>query len=138
MFEWCDNKENISALKKEKQSILKELKDFGLITKSINIEKGYTTSITVTLVRKDGERTFFTYAGQLEKIDRNFIFNSLDKIKSNSIIIFCSLFQYPNLEIIDVIDFFKELVIGKLPNENDLVDTLQKIAERLRLVHWEI
>ena len=33
---------------------------------------------------------------------------------------------------------FKELVIGKLPNENDLVDTLQKIAERLRLVHWEI
>ena len=33
---------------------------------------------------------------------------------------------------------FKELVIGKLPNENDLVDTLKKIAERLRLVHWEI
>lgn len=33
---------------------------------------------------------------------------------------------------------FKELVIGKLPNEDDLIDTLQKIAKRMKLVHWKI
>jgi hypothetical protein len=33
---------------------------------------------------------------------------------------------------------FKELVIGKLPNEVDLIDTLQKIAIRMKLVHWKI
>ncbi len=33
---------------------------------------------------------------------------------------------------------FKDLVIGKLPNENDLVDTLKKIAKRLKHLNWEI
>ena len=33
---------------------------------------------------------------------------------------------------------FKELVIGKLPNENDLVDTLKKIEKRMKPLNWKI
>ena len=33
---------------------------------------------------------------------------------------------------------FKELVIGQLPHEDDLVRTLQKVAKRMRPVHWKI
>jgi len=33
---------------------------------------------------------------------------------------------------------FKELVMGKMPNENDLVNTLKKIEERLKKINWEI
>ncbi|MCL6087709.1 MAG: carbohydrate kinase family protein, partial [Actinobacteria bacterium] len=89
--------------------ILKELNKNGLDTSTIRIEKKYKTSVTATIVKKDGERSFITYAGQLLKIDRNFIFDSLNKIEPNSIAILCSLFQFPNLKIKDIIEFFKML-----------------------------
>jgi hypothetical protein len=33
---------------------------------------------------------------------------------------------------------FKDLVIGDLPNENDLIATLQKIENRIKVFDWKI
>jgi hypothetical protein len=33
---------------------------------------------------------------------------------------------------------FKELEIGKLPKESDLIDTLNRVSKRLENVHWDI
>jgi len=33
---------------------------------------------------------------------------------------------------------FKDLVIGDLPNENDLIANLQKIENRIKMFNWKI
>ncbi|GAI41137.1 unnamed protein product, partial [marine sediment metagenome] len=89
--------------------VLRELKKNGLDTSLIKLEEDKKTSLTVVFVRKDGERTFITYSGQLNNIDNCFLQECLDKIKPNSIVILCSLFQLPNLKLVDVINFYKKL-----------------------------
>lgn len=91
------------------KKILRDLNNIGLKTTLIDINKEEITSVTVALVREDGERTFLTYPGQLKYVDKNFLNKSLRKIENNSIVILCSLFQFPNLKINDVIYFFKKL-----------------------------
>jgi len=89
--------------------ILNSLNNSGFDTSLIKIEEKTSTSTTIALVREDGERTFLTYPGQLNLVTRGFINNHINKIQKNSIVILCSLFQFPNLKITDVINLFKKL-----------------------------
>ncbi len=89
--------------------ILNELNNSGISTSLIKIEEKTTTSTTISLVREDGERTLITYSGQLSFISKKFISDYTDKIQKNSIVMLCSLFQFPNLKIIDVAHLFRIL-----------------------------
>ena len=94
---------------KEGKFILNELKEAGLSKKFIRIEPDARNSITIALVREDGERVFLTFPGQLLLINKQFMSNIIDKIQDNSIVILCSLFQLPKLKIDFIKDFFSLL-----------------------------
>jgi sugar/nucleoside kinase (ribokinase family) len=44
--------------------ILEELKKAGLDTQPIRVEENAQTSVSITVVKDDGERVFFTFPGQ--------------------------------------------------------------------------
>lgn len=89
--------------------ILDDLIKKGIDTSLIKIEKNTRTSITIALIRVDGERIFITYPGQLSFINGRFLNNIIKNIENNSIVFFSSLFQFPNLELDDLLLFFKKL-----------------------------
>jgi len=93
--------------------MLDRLKDSGFSTKNIVIEKGVPTSVSVSIVKENGERTLLTQPGQLKKINKNFLEDCLESIKDNSIVILCSVFQFPELKLEDLEYFFKKLLEKK-------------------------
>ena len=90
--------------------MLKILQESGFSTDHIRIEKETPTSISVSLVKDDGERALLTYFGQLAYVDHNFLYDCLNLIKKNSIVILCSIFQFPNLKLNEVEEIFKNLI----------------------------
>ena len=90
--------------------ILDKLKNSGFSTKYIVMEKDVPTSVSVSIVNKNGERALITQTGQLVKIDGHFLDGCLESIKENSIVILCSIFQFPNLKLKDIESFFKKLL----------------------------
>jgi ribokinase len=77
--------------------ILEELRNAGLDTRLIRVEEAARTSISITVVKDDGERLFFTLPGQLKMITRAFVDSYIDRLEDGSLVILCSLFQLPNL-----------------------------------------
>jgi sugar/nucleoside kinase (ribokinase family) len=77
--------------------ILEELRKAGLDTRSIRVEEGARTSISITVVKNDGERLFLTFPGQLKMFTRTFVDSYIDRLEDGSLVILCSLFQLPNL-----------------------------------------
>lgn len=91
------------------KEILKSLKDFSISTALIKTENKTNTSLSITILREDGERLFLTTPGQLSLMNKNFIQNYIDIVDEYSYFILCNLFQLPNLLISDLIEFFKLL-----------------------------
>jgi sugar/nucleoside kinase (ribokinase family) len=77
--------------------ILEELRKAGLDTRTIRREEAARTSISITVVKDDGERLFLTFPGQLELITKTFVDGYIDRVEDGSLLILCSLFQLPNL-----------------------------------------
>jgi len=91
------------------KEILKSLKDFSISTALIKTENKTNTSLSITILREDGERLFLTTPGQLSLMNKSFIQNCIDIVDEYSYFILCNLFQLPNLLISDLIEFFKLL-----------------------------
>ncbi len=86
------------------QLILGELRESGVDTQTIKIEKGSRTSVTLGLVRADGERLFITLPGQLERITKAFVDGYVAGLEKRSLVLLCSLFQLPNLHLDEVLE----------------------------------
>ncbi len=84
--------------------ILGELRESGVDTRTIKIEKGSRTSVTLGLVRADGERLFITLPGQLELITKAFVDGYVAGMEKRSLVLLCSLFQLPNLHLDEVLE----------------------------------
>ena len=94
---------------REGEQILEELGNAGLDTRPIRIEENARTSVSITVVKDDGERVFFTFPGQLELIDKPFLDRFIDHVEKGSLVIICSLFQLPNLRLAEVAEIASEL-----------------------------
>jgi len=94
---------------REGEQILEELGNAGLDTRPIRIEENARTSVSITVVKDDGERVFFTFPGQLELIDKSFLDRLIDHVEKGSLVIICSLFQLPNLRLAEVAEIASEL-----------------------------
>ncbi len=94
---------------REGTQILEELGNAGLDTRPIIIEEKARTSVSITVVKDDGERAFFTFPGQLELVTKSFVDRFIDRVEKGSLVILCSLFQLPNLKLAEVAEIASEL-----------------------------
>lgn len=84
--------------------ILSDLRDAGLDTQAIKVEKNSRTSVSIALVKDDGERLFLTFPGQLELITKAFVDRYVGELEDRSLVVLSSLFQQPNLRLGEVVD----------------------------------
>ncbi len=79
--------------------LLEELGAAGLDVRRIRVEKGARTSLTIAVVKDDGERLFLTLPGQLSLMSKAFVDASIDSLAGGYPVLLCSLFQMPNLHL---------------------------------------
>ncbi len=94
---------------REGAQILEELAKAGLDTRPICVEEKARTSVSITVVKDDGERVFFTFPGQLELVTRSFLQRFIARVEKGSLVILCSLFQLPNLKLDEVAEIASAL-----------------------------